>query len=232
MNDQATPTDPYLARLYKPFRSRRVIAGVGAFMLAFVIALPFDTPVYRHFLPTDTGDTDWHRLLRILGYLPTWLILAGVFFLIDTRRIARMGFGLATSRVGLTLFSVIPAGLLAELLKLLIRRVRPDDADGEHIYMPWAGAWWQSGDLGLPSSHTAIAFAGMGMLAHVYPRAAPVLLLMAIGTGFTRVMNHTHFVSDASVGAVLGLLTARAVWHDHVKRHRLDPRAMTDKPFE
>jgi len=226
-----TEADPYLARLYQTLRMRRVIAGVAAFIVAMAVAMPFDAAAYHHFKTIDTGETDWHRLLRVLGYLPTWLLAAGVFFLIDTARTRRIGWGLATSRVGLTLFSTITAGLLAELLKLLLRRLRPDDTGGAYAFMPWSGQWWQSGDLGLPSSHTAIAFAGMGILAHMYPRAAVVFIAMAVGTGFTRVINHTHFASDAAFAAVLGLLTARAFWHDHLARHRLDPRAMTNKPF-
>ncbi len=224
--------DHYLTELSRPVRARRVFMGVTAFVVAMALSMPFDHAVYHHYKPIDTGDTDWHRLLRILGYVPTWLLAAGAFLLIDTKRAARLGWGMAVSRVGLVLFSVIGSGVLAELLKLLIRRIRPDDTDGVYAFMPWAGQWWQSGDLGLPSSHTAIAFAGMGILAHLYPRAAVVFIAMACGTAATRFMNHTHFVSDTAFAAVLGLLTARAVWHDHVRRHRLDPRQMVDRPFE
>jgi membrane-associated phospholipid phosphatase len=179
----------------------------------------------------DSAETDWHRLFRICGYAPTWLAIGAAMMLIDYPRVKQVGWKLASSRPGLLLTSIILGALTTEGMKVLVRRGRPNQHGGNYEFRDWSDGPLDATGLGMPSSHTGVAFAAMGMLCYLYPRAWPIWITLAIGCGFTRFMNISHFVTDVAVAAVLGLLIARAVWYMHIHSHGLDARNLKDRPF-
>ena len=215
----------------KAFSLRRVQIAVASTLAACALAMPLDPLVFGRFDHIDLGAMDWYRMLRIVGYLPTWLIVALAFVLIDSKRAPKIGWPLATSRMGLMGMSVILAAIIAELMKLGVRRLRPNAADGQYLFRAWTDGPLNNSGLGMPSSHAAVAFAAMTLLCYLYPRAAIVWIPLAIGCALSRCITDAHFISDAAVGAALGILAAKAVWHDHLSRHHLDPQRMTDRPF-
>jgi membrane-associated phospholipid phosphatase len=113
---------------------------------------------------------------------------------------------------GLLLLAPALGGLVAELAKLGFRRVRPGEIPGEYVFRALGDRPFYSGGLGLPSSHTLVAFSGAAILARLFPRAAPVWFLLAAGCGFTRVEAGAHYVSDVVVAGILGWSVGWAVW--------------------
>lgn len=77
---------------------------------------------------------------------------------------------------------------------------------------------------GFPSMHTTIALAVAGALGWMRWRAAAaVVLVLALGVGWSRVLLGVHFPSDVATGALLGLAlgpTALALAHAARRRHR------------
>ena len=57
------------------FLAVAVLLGVAAHLL--------DQTAWSHLRDTRVNDKDWGRLLRSMGYLPTWIIVAGGFWLHD-----------------------------------------------------------------------------------------------------------------------------------------------------
>ena len=100
------------------------------------------------------------------------------------------------------------AGLVAEVLKLLIRRDRPGLHDGGYGFRPFLDHPFKSTDFGLPSSHAVVAFGGAAAAAQLFPTTAPIWYLVAVGCALTRVFAGAHFASDVTAGAVLGILVA------------------------
>lgn len=160
---------------------------------------------------------DWYEVLRQAGYLPTWLLIAGAMLLHDlTRRLRTPAdergllptpqLPMAWWRRGV-LIALAPtlAGLVAEILRSLLRRSRPGD-DGLH-HWGWLGDY--HGSFGLPSSHTAVAFAGALMLARFLPGTWPIVLLWALGCAISRLLPGAHFASDTFLGAVVSFATVR-----------------------
>ena len=145
------------------------------------------------------GGADGHRALRIAGFLPVWMAIGAALSL--HRRQASIGLGLLLS-AGLS-------GLLAELGKLLIRRARPSASEA-YTFLPLPSDLSTAG-LGMPSSHTAVAFGGAFLLARLYPRVGPVVVLWAAGCGLTRILDGAHFLSDVVAAAALAWLIARAI---------------------
>ena len=87
----------------------------------------------------------------------------------------------AKRRAWLLLGSPALAGLLCEVMKLLIRRVRPDVDAGQWVFRPWSDHTFSSAGLSTPSSHAMVAFGAATMLARLYPRARWVFYVMAWG---------------------------------------------------
>lgn len=106
------------------------------------------------------------------------------------------------------------AGLAAEVLKVITRRMRPEHADGfyrfkglsEGATSVFSPAFWEGKGLGMASSHAAVAFAGALAAGMLWPRARWWLVGLALITCVSRIAVGAHFVSDVYVGATLGVL--------------------------
>jgi undecaprenyl-diphosphatase len=172
-------------------------------VVGIVAAHLLDGWAYRELRWPAAADRDWGRLLRILGFAPTWLAIALMLWLEGRAAPAATGQSLRISAKGLVI-AVLIGGIASEVAKLLIRRERPNVTDGLYQFRGFDIEPFSTSRLGLPSGHTMVAFSGAGALGRRYPRAAPVLLALAAGCGLTRVFAHAHFLSDVVVGAIGG----------------------------
>jgi membrane-associated phospholipid phosphatase len=173
-----------------PAWGRWLLASVAAIALAHLL----DATAWRLRLPT-VYERDWGRLLRIVGFLPTWGLVALAFWL-EQRTNQRRGPGTALLLLAPTL-----GGAAAEVLKLVFRRVRPDPEAFGYLFRAFSDGPWSNRGLGLPSSHALVAFAGAFALARIFPRARWVFYAVAAGCGFTRVLANAHYLSDIVVAA-------------------------------
>ncbi|CAN5771254.1 N/A [soil metagenome] len=180
---------------------------------AIAAAHGLDAWAQQYVVDTDIYDGDFGRLLRVMGFYPLWIMAAVALLLTDWPRIREGASRKCCARRG-AMMVVAPAlaGGLAELGKILFRRLRPGAVPGEYVFRSWAERPFYSGGLGLPSSHTVVAFAAAAMLARLFPRAAPVWYLLAAGCGFSRVAAGAHYLSDVTAAAVIGWATAWLVW--------------------
>ncbi len=167
-----------------------------------ILAHLLDSWAYRHLVNHDVYNHDWGRLLRVMGYLPTWLLAAGAMAMLLTGRSAARGLGQTLKPAILLALAPALAGLVAEVLKILIRRQRPEAGDGQYLFRPWSEKTFSTSGLGAPSSHAAVAFGAAFILCRLYPRAWPVWLLLAGGCAWTRVQDQAHFLSDVTIAAV------------------------------
>ena len=154
----------------------------------------------------DAGREDWNRALRVCGYVPVWLVVGAAMVLIDTRRVrSRMGIvgqhALARG-IGLALGAAAGGGA-AEVMKLVVRRLRPDPEVAGYVFRSFDEGLFDSGGLGFPSSHTAVAFGAAWALCRMHPEARVVWLSIGIGCGATRLMAGAHWMSDVIGAAVV-----------------------------
>lgn len=177
---------------------RVIIVAIAAIVVAHLA----DTWAWRELISPGVYDHDLGRMFRVVGYLPLWLLLAVALWL--TTRDRRRAL----------LLALVPTagGLLAEVLKILLRRERPGLHNGEYFFRPYADHFLATRDLGLPSSHTLVAFSAAWLLCRFYPRGWPVWLLLAAGCALSRVQAQAHFLSDVTVAAVAGYLLVAAIW--------------------
>lgn len=144
------------------------------------------------------------------GRLWLWLVIAIVLVFrhwlsSDTHRVKR---GL---REGVFINLVpLSAGLAAEVLKLITRRVRPETLDGHWGFKPAQGSpidpnFWSTSGLSMASSHASVAFGAALAAGALFPRLRLPLLIIAGICTLSRVVVGAHFLSDVYVGASLGV---------------------------
>jgi len=172
---------------------------LGVALVLFLAASLIDSWAFHHLQKPNVYDQDWGRALRSVGYWPLWMILSLGLWLVDRKR------GQGGRRAAFLAGSITVAGILAELLKLLVRRERPGTHDGAYGFRPFTDHPFSSRNFGMPSSHSVIAFSGAAALSILFPEATVVWYALAIGCGVTRVLAGAHFVSDVVAGAAIGI---------------------------
>lgn len=145
-------------------------------------------------------SNDWYRLMRVAGFWPTWMLVGAMLWLPRrTPRQARNG-----------LFIVLSSGLAggaAELLKLVIARERPSP-EGLYVFRGLFSGFLDGKDLGMPSSHAAVAFGAASAMAMLWPRAWAAAAAIGLACGLSRLLAGAHFLSDVTVAGILGFVAA------------------------
>jgi len=174
-------------------------------LIATLAAHALDPLAWQHLRLPKVNDTDWGRMLRTLGYLPLWVVLAVV------SRLQTGEAALRSYRTTLLVLAPLAGGLTAELLKLAIRRLRPDPEQFGYLFRTFAEGPMSNRGMGMPSSHVLVAFAGAAALGILFPRLRWLAVILAAGCALTRVLALGHFLSDTVVAACLGWLVAHLV---------------------
>lgn len=185
---------------------RWLLVSAAAIVLAHVL----DETAWRLLRKPNIYDADLGRLLRIQGFLPTWLFGALALWLHETGRVTRRAHTL------FLVFAPALSGAAAELLKLVFRRLRPDAETFGYAFRVFSEGPLSNRGMGLPSSHVVVAFGGAFALARLFPRTRWVWYALAAGCAVSRIMAGAHFLSDTVAAAcvawaVVALLHARLV---------------------
>lgn len=111
--------------------------------------------------------------------------------------------------------AALGSGLTANILKLLVSRIRPNHVDFNVVDrgIDTFGAWFPlagnaSWEQGFPSSHMATAAGLAIVLAAFYPRGRWLFPGCAALAGMQRVLHESHFTSDVLWGAAVGCIFA------------------------
>lgn len=181
-----------------------ILLGIGAVALVLIASLA-DGWTYGHLSRPDIYDQGWGRILRTVGYLPFWLLLAVAFHRATTTPSGR--------RQALLLVAApTMSGALSECLKLLIRRERPGPNAGLYVFRAYSHQPFSTSGFGMPSGDVIVAFAACAILARIWPRARLIWYGLAFGCAIARVLSRAHFLSDVTVAGILGWAIADRLW--------------------
>jgi membrane-associated phospholipid phosphatase len=210
----------------------RVILAITAILAGFVVLTLGDHWIWAHLRVADGAaieKKDWYQFFRQLGSLYIWGVAAGMLCLCDLARGRRAGgainVSVACSRALLLFLSPALGGAAAEVLKVVVRRLRPGET-GEYLF-----GWIQGvphGPYGMASSHAGVAFGAAFMLARLFPPTAPVAIALACGCAVSRVIVGAHFATDTYVAAVMSYAVAAGLWR--LAHRTTSPLATTSTP--
>ena len=188
----------------------RTLWLLGLVALVAFVPMLADRWFYDNWHNRDVYNLEWGRLLRVMGWYPTWLVAALALWL--THRGGETTAAMAKWNAWYLALAPAASGIVCEVLKLLIRRERPEANGGEYGFRPWSDDPFSTAGLATPSSHTMVAFAAATALARIFPGARWVWYTLAAGCAATRVLSHAHFASDVTLGALLGWSVDWGVW--------------------
>jgi membrane-associated phospholipid phosphatase len=103
--------------------------------------------------------------------------------------------------------SIVAAGVVTPILKVVFGRYRPNEGLGPYEFDPFGG------EKSFPSGHTTQAFALMSVLAAHAPSTKLDVLLygIAAGVGAARIYHDAHFLTDVLGGAAIGTVVGRTM---------------------
>jgi len=193
-------------------RRSTVLARLAAATLLIIAAHAADAWAYEALAMEGVYEEDWGRMLRVMGFLPFWLVAALALVREDWPLRTVDSIRPALRRGVLLVAGVALSGAVGEILKLLLRRERPRAHGGEYVFRAFTDRPFHSGGLALPSSHAIIAFGAAAMLSRLFPRAWPVWYGLALGCGLTRVAAGAHFLSDIAVAFLVAWAVVALLW--------------------
>ena len=204
------------------FRTR--IAGLAAALFCLGgLALAIDLPVARWCrdarLPREA--------MRLLNFSEAFAHGTGaaallvVVLVLDTRlrlpRPGRTGIDPGARDFLRIVGATFGGGLMVDLVKAAVERVRPRAADlsaidsalgtfGVSALLPTATS--HADVTSFPSGHAAVAAGFAAALAWRYPRAAVLFAVIAALAATQRIVSSAHYPSDVACGAAIGLCGA------------------------
>ena len=205
----------------------RVLAcgSVVAAMIILAGLFWFDEPVllfmrtldcrFWHILSAVFDDKVWAVVFAaaVLGFYVKKSLKSKPKFKNDRNRFSLFAFvgdfwqKTRHSNVFLIFCSIFAAGLVVQVLKVVIGRARPilfEALDFTGFYPPSFDWVFNS----MPSGHTAISFAALVMIGMLAPRIKPLTWILAILIGAARVCVGAHWPSDVIFGAFIGMVVA------------------------
>jgi membrane-associated phospholipid phosphatase len=199
---------PFERRVLRQRQRRTAILALVALLFAALL----DETVYGWL---NVGDErrmplearDWYRTFRVAGTLYPWVLICGAIAVI---RLGRTRAAAATrddnpGRALLVFLSAALSGGLAELLQMLVGRLRPDRAlETGHAFRGLIARFRDTSALSFPSSHAAVAFGAAFALSRFWPGPGAVALIAAAACGLTRLLAGAHYLSDVVGGAFAG----------------------------
>lgn len=195
------------AHVVRWYEAAAAVGGVAALMA-------LDEPVQRffqHHLRSQTTD-DISSVFRQEGEAPYYagisLGVLGVGLIANKPGVRRAGTRLVAS------VALSAAEMYA--LKVLTGRSRPNEDVGAFSFHPFTSLKDSAGIEtrgSMPSGHVTAAFAvATSLVDDIKSPVVKVLLYTAAsGTAFSRLNDNRHWLSDAGMGVVLGVFTAKVV---------------------
>ncbi len=183
-----------------------VTATAAAYLLLDDHVAAFWAP-FRHTFFTATVSR-----LSVLGLSAWYLVPAAAVYLACRRR-----FVLLASRAAFLFMSVGMAGIITDVMKLLVGRPRPSvflEQGDKALHWFASSSLFQSFPSGHASTFTAVAMA-FGL---IYPRYLWRLLVAGVVLSLLRTVSLQHFLSDAIAGMGLGVLAAWWMSHYFMSR--------------
>ena len=196
----------------------RIAAAIGLTAILVLVSVAFvDYPVALYLHRMGPGLHALFELITRLGVAWGWLVLfalgcAALHWGGELPRLSGLAPRLrAASAVPAFLFaSIAAAGLAADLLKIVLGRMRPKLLFDSGLY-GFTGFAWRPDYWSFPSGHTTTIAALATALWWLWPRHLLFYVLVAAIVAASRIAVGAHYPSDVVAGALVAVLATRGV---------------------
>lgn len=211
----------------EPFRSTKNILISSGVVTATVLSSTVDKDFQIAVSREDAGtyNHDFWDGPTFYGYVQYPSILGGALYTIGL--FARETELRKTGRMMIQALTY--SGTLTMGMRYLLGRTRPFSSKGSQYEFTWLQT---AGDTqAFPSGHTVVAFATSTILAERIDTwwARVVLYSFAAMTGYARLYNNAHWLSDVIFGAALGYGSAMYVLKREEEREDIQKRKLKKK---
>jgi lipid A 4'-phosphatase len=197
--------------------ARWAAAGIATAILAAVSIVFIDRPIAFYLHAESSGLHAFFLFLSSPGEAWGWLLLFALafFFLHWGGELPRLreyaGSLRAFSAIPAFLFlAIAAAGLVVDLIKIGLGRMRPKLLFADHLYgFTWLA--WRPDHWSFPSGHTATIGALMCALWWLWPQHLLFYVFAAAIVAGSRVLVGAHYPSDVVAGAFIAVAATRAV---------------------
>jgi lipid A 4'-phosphatase len=217
VHDGATPIIAWVKRRAETQFGRRVLLAVLLVLTEATAIASLDRPLANFFHSHASALQPFFDIVQRFGLGYPYLVLSAMAFMVlrwggRLEKLRRWDIWMrAAARIPLFLFSAVAvSGIAADILKVIVGRARPKllFLDGTYDFT-WFG--WHADHWSFPSGHAATAAALMTALWCLWPRPFWLYVGAAVLVAVARVATGQHYLSDVIAGAVIGILTTRAL---------------------
>jgi membrane-associated phospholipid phosphatase len=189
------------------------------FAIAAALALPFDMAVMSYF----QGEEDWAAIHDLVSLAEVFAHGVGAACILLTAYVLDVAQRRRMPRI---IAAVAAAGLSADVIKVLVGRMRPRALAVDQVWDSFAG-WFPmfcpeirqgvsvSNCQSFPSGHATVATALAIGLCVLYPRGRWLFVGFAVLASMQRIESSAHYVSDTLAGAALACLVCAACLDRH-----------------
>jgi membrane-associated phospholipid phosphatase len=196
-------------------------AALGAVALISLADEPLRDQLQAH---RTSGKDDLARVFKHMGQPEVYAVVG-----LGTIAVGLIGGNDKVTRAGERITAgLLTAGVVTSVLKVAVGRERPESSDDAYSFKPF------SGQTSWPSGHTTMAFALAASVSDEV-HSIPVTIGMYTGatlTGWSRLNDNKHWLSDVVMGALVGISSAKlmngrwTVFGLHAPKFLLEPGAV------
>ncbi len=179
-------------------KNKRVIWIICLIILAFIIALYFDSTIIKgvSYLKSSFLDDVLILLTFTSAEIIIFFLLTILFLWKDSKRKWILPLW----------FTLLLSSIVSFFLKVSIQRLRPFQQGLIEISPFLIKSSYLIWDFSFPSTHTILAFAAIPFLSKEFPKLKYAWVTLACLIGFSRLYFGFHFLSDIIAGAAIGYL--------------------------
>ena len=217
VHDGATPILAYVDRQRQTQAGRRILWVQGLLLFEAASMIWFDRPIADFFHKNGGALQPAFDVVQQFGLGWPWLALSGLSFAFlrwggEWERLRPNAAAMRAKAFipGFIFVAVGAAGLVADVLKIIVGRTRPKLMFADGIYdFTWFGL--RADHWSFPSGHAATAAALATALWCLWPRPLWFYVAGAALIAVSRVITGQHYLSDVVAGAAIGVIVTRLV---------------------
>ena len=180
---------------------------------------------------TRLGESDWVLIPTLVG-----LPIAAIAAVLARKGVVKRAMWELAGVCGFVFAGVGLPGLFTAIFKRIVGRPRPEVMDAYGAFDLRTMSWLEWTHQSFPSGHATTGFAFCFVVAFLFPRSYPWMLVFAGLISISRIVVGVHYSTDIVAGAVIGLMGAYLVRNVFAWRgwlfHREADGTVTRMPFE